>query len=374
LHEQFKEDALDIEIFDLLTDWKKRVNEHQKANIALADKFTNYHYWIGLPATILTAIASAALLVEAEESQIKLAIGIVGIIAAILTAFQTFSSYAKRAENHRLLVSQLVHLRRDIDIFEKFIPEKKTEREQRIREINDGISEIEKGAQKIEALAIVKKWPWVLVSLVGALALIFLLALGSEWLGQIPTAQRSVEYWVRESVQQGTETWEFDAYDPLIKKRTILVNTWINEIVTQKVITLLTYFNERDSESPITIYLSSTGGYTKDAFAIVHAIQESEAKVDTIAIGDCFSACTVILMSGTGERKIAQNSRIAVHTHSYPFDSDPYSYNTVLFEREKEYFQKFSTIPADWLNGREEFYYLSPEQAITFHIADEIIE
>jgi ATP-dependent Clp protease protease subunit len=365
---------VELEIFDLLTDWKQRVNDYQKVNIALAAKYERYHYWVGLPATIFTAILSAVLLVEVGEDRIKLVVGIVGIVAAILTAFQTFISYAKKAENHRLLATQLVNLRRDIDLFESFVPSDKSEREQRIREINERVSEIEKGAQKVSASMIIKKWPWVLVSFVGALALIFLIVLGSEWIGQMPATQRSVEYLVRESIQQGTEIWEFDARDPLLKKRVILVNTWINEMTTQKVITLLAYYNEKDSEAPISIYLSSTGGYTKDAFAIVQSIQESEAKVDTIALGDCFSACTVILMSGTGERKIAQNARIAVHTHSYPVDNDPYSYNTILYEREKDYFQNFSTIPADWLNRREELYYLSPEQAVTFHIVDGIIE
>jgi ATP-dependent protease ClpP protease subunit len=366
--------TMDIEIFDLITDWKQRVNNHQKANIALAIKYDKYHYGIGLPATILTAIAGATLLVEAEESRIKLAVGIVGVIAAVLTAFQTFSSRAKRAENHRLLASQLVYLRRDIDLFERFVPKEKSEREQRIHEIDERISEIEKGAQTTDARTIIKKWPWILVSFIGSLTLVFLLVLGSEWLGQIPTTQRSVEYWVRESVQQGTETWEFDAKDPLLKERTILINTWINEMATQKVMTLLAYLNEKDNEAPITIYLSSSGGYTKDAYAIVQAIQESESKVNTVALGDCFSACTIVLMSGTGDRKIAPNSLIAVHTHSYPYDNNPYSYNTILFERERDFYQEYSDIPDDWVKREEKLYYLSPEQAITFNVVDEILK
>jgi ATP-dependent protease ClpP protease subunit len=365
---------MELEIFDLLTDWKQRVNDQQKANIALAIKYDKYHYGIGITATVLTAIASATLLAEGGGSQIRLAVGIVGTIAAILTAFQTFYSHTKRAENHRVLASQLVHLRREINIFERFVPNRKSEREQRIREIEERISEIEEGPPTLDAIAIIKKWPWVLASFVAALAMIILIAVGSEWLGNISTAQRSVEYWVREAVQQGTETWEFDSKDPLLRQREILINTWINEITTQKVITLLTYFNEKDNKAPITIYLSSIGGFSKDAFAIVHAIQQSDSKVNTVALGDCFSACTMILMSGTGDRKIAENSRIAIHTHSYPHNGDPYSYNTILYEREIEFFQKYTNIPLDWINREENFYYLSPQQAMTYQIADEILE
>jgi ATP-dependent protease ClpP protease subunit len=365
---------MELEIYDLLTDWKQRVNDHQKANIALAIKYDKFHYGIGITVTVLTAIVSAALLAWAEESQIKLAVGIVGIIATILIAIQTFFSHSKRSENHRLFATQLVHLRRDIEIFERFLPDKKSERKQRIREINERISEIEEGTPKVDARAIIRKWPLFLLSFTAALLLIFLLALSSEWLGQFPVTQRSVEYWVREAVQQGTETWEFDSKDPLLRQREILINTWINEMTTQKVITLLTYFNEKDDEMPITIYLSSIGGFSKDAFAIVHAIQDSDSEVNTVALGDCFSACTMILMSGTGDRKIAENSRIAVHTHSYPPNRDPYSYNTILYEREMEFFQKFTNIPLDWINREENFYYLSPQQAITYQIVDDILE
>ena len=130
-------------------------------------------------------------------------------------------------------------------------------------------------------------------------------------------------------------------------------------MATQKVITLLAYLNEKDNDAPITIILSSNGGYTKDAYAIVHAMRESSSIVNTVALGDCFSACTKILMGGTGERRIAPDARLAIHTHSYPDDGNPYSNNTVLYQRENEFFQDYSEIPPEWISNREErFYYL----------------
>ena len=305
-------------IQELIDDWKQRVNDNQKVNYALAIKHNKYHYWIGLPATILTTIAGATLLVEVVEPRIRITVGIVGIVAAILSAIQTLYSHAKRAENHRLIASQLVHVRRDIEIFERFVPDSKSEREQRIREIEERILKIEEDAPAINVGAIIYKWPWIPLGFTGAIMLILLLALGSGWLEQIAAIPQSATYGVKESIQQGIETWEFDSRDPLVKQRIILINTSINEITTQKVITLLTYLNEKDNEAPISIYLSSSGGYTRDAYAIVHAIQESDSIVNTVALGDCFSACTKILMSGTGDRKIAQNSRIMIHTRSYP--------------------------------------------------------
>jgi ATP-dependent protease ClpP protease subunit len=208
-----------------------------------------------------------------------------------------------------------------------------------------------------------------------AILLILILVLVAEWLTSLPSTQQAAEIWQKESVQQGTVTWEFDANDPLLEQRTILINTWINEMTTQKVITLLAYLNEKDRDTPITIILSSNGGYTKDAYAIVHAIRESPCIVNTVALGDCFSACTKILMGGTGDRKIAPDSRLAIHTHTYPDDGYLYSKNTILFQRENEFFQDYSEIPPEWISNREErFYYMTPEQAVTYKIVDAILE
>ncbi len=362
---------MDYKTQKLINDWKQQVNDDQKANTALAKKLNQAHYLIGLPAIILAITAGVVLLMENVEPNIKVAAGIAGILAGIVSTIQTFYAPAKKSENHRLVVAQLAHVRRDVELFERFLPEKKPEKKQRIREIDDSLLNIEEHALGTET--VIKRWPWVLAGFAGSFALIFVLALGSSWLSQMsPTEQIPVD-WVSESVQQGLKTWEFDPEDPLVQQRIILVNTWINEIATEKVVTLLTYMNEIDNQEPITLYLTSIGGYTKDAYAIAHAMQASEAPVNTVTLGDCFSACTKVFMSGTGERMMIEDARIAIHTHAYPFDGDPYSNNTVLYQREREFFQANSDIPLDWISREERFYYLSPEDAMTYQLADKII-
>jgi ATP-dependent protease ClpP protease subunit len=365
---------MDLENFDLITDWKQRVDDSQKAYYALSVRHNKFHYWVGVLATILTTMASAALIVEVTNPGVRVTVGLLGVVAALLVAVQTFYSQAKRAEIYRCAVSQLSLARRDIEIFERFVPNRKSEREQRINAIDERISNIEVADITRQGTTETKTWPWILLLGASAVFVILLIALGREWINQIPATQQTEVYGIRESVQQGTASWEFDAEDPLIQQRVILINTFINELTTQKVITLLAYFNGRDNETPITIFLSSTGGYTKDAYAILQAMQESDSKVNTVAISDCFSAYIKILMGGTGERKIARNSRIMIHTHSYPYDDDPQSYSTILYERERDFFRENSEIPLDWIGREEKYYYLTPEQAITYQLADGILE
>ncbi|MFA9403555.1 MAG: SLATT domain-containing protein [Anaerolineales bacterium] len=162
---------MEHEIQELIDDWKQRVNDHQKANYALAIKHNKYHYWIGLPAIIFATVAGAALLSDAAEPGLRFSIGVVGIIAAILAGIQTFYSHAKKAEHHRFVASQLVHVRREVEIFERFVPDNISEREQRIREIDEKIPNVEDDDLPINELAGIRKWPWILLSFSGVFML-----------------------------------------------------------------------------------------------------------------------------------------------------------------------------------------------------------
>ena len=365
---------MDIETFDLVTDWKQRVNDLQKASLDLAAKSSRIHYILGILAVTLTAVTTLALFLNIGDSWTRNAVGVAGFTAAIIFTIQIFNSFAKRTEKHRYEVMHLVNIRRDIELFEKFIPKNAKEREQRTSEIEDRLVKVEKDSKEIDQVVQIRRWPYMLAGFGIAIGLIVLIPLIRNWYGYFTLTRNLESDWVRETIQQGTETWEFDPTDPLVEQRIILVNTWINEMTTQKVITLLTYLNEEDDQSPITILLSSTGGYSKDGYAIANAIQSSAAPVNTSAIGDCFSACAMILVSGTGERNTARISRIAIHIHEYPHNEDPYSDDMVRYEREKEFYLLHANIPQNWFNREENLYYLSPEQALKFEVIDAIVE
>jgi ATP-dependent Clp endopeptidase proteolytic subunit ClpP len=357
---------------ELIAGWKQRVNDQQKESYTLSIKHMRTHFWTGIPTIVFAAIAGATLLLDVQEPGMKTTAGVLGVLAAGLCALLTFYSQSQRAEQHRCLSSQMVHIRRDIEMFERFVPTRKKELEERIRQINENLSAVEGGGRSTELDTRPKSSSWFLPVLAGAILLGIVAVIGNEWVRQIPATQQTVAYGVRESVQHGLETWEFDVMDPLLEDRIILVNTLINEITTQKTVTLLKYLNGQDPEAPITLYLSSSGGYIKDAYAIVNAIQESEAPVNAIAIGDCFSACAKILMGSSGVRKIAPDSRVMIHTHAYPYDDDPRSADRILYDRERSFIQKYSKLPLDWVDRKEHFYYLTPEQAVSYGLVDMI--
>ncbi len=137
------------DIQQLLGEWKDKAREFGRASSALSIRYDKYHYGIGLPATILTVIAGATLLTETTVPWIKILVGIVGLIAAVLVAVQTFYSFAKRSESLRAVARQLEQVRREIDILSEFLPTDRAEQEKKLREISDKMAGIIKDVPAI---------------------------------------------------------------------------------------------------------------------------------------------------------------------------------------------------------------------------------
>jgi len=76
---------------------------------------------------------------------------------------------------------------------------------------------------------------------------------------------------------------------------------------------------EEDDKKPIDFYLSTYGGSADDMFAlydVMRIIQEKDEQViRTVGLGKVMSAGVLLLAAGTkGERKIAKNCRIMIHS------------------------------------------------------------
>ncbi len=137
----------------MIADWKERIDRRQRAHFYVAEKFNKYHYAIGLPATICAAVAGATLFTEVSDARVRMAVGAIGLIAAVLSAIQTFYSHAKRGEQHRTSAAQLGRVRREIEIFEQFTPQSKKEQEEKIREINEAMAKIEEDAPVVSSIS-----------------------------------------------------------------------------------------------------------------------------------------------------------------------------------------------------------------------------
>src|SRR5262245_7090573 len=160
--------------------------------------------------------------------------------------------------------------------------------------------------------------------------------------------------------------------DPLLRERIVVVTEGINERVARRVIEALLYLDRVDDHAPIKLYLSTQGGWLDPAFAIVDTMQTIRAPVDTIAIGGCFSAGSVILVAGTGTRSAAPNAILSIHANQ-PEGGSELSSDRTQRERFERHFAARASLPREWfpLVG-DEAYYLTPEEALQYHLIDRV--
>ena len=130
----------------LIDNWKERVSSNQDEQYNYAAKLNRDHYVIGVITTVFVTVSGATILTDIQDPTIKTIAGVIGLIAAVLSAVQTFYSHAKRSELHKASAVALGQARREIEVLEKFPPTKKTEREKRFRDIEELISQADKGA------------------------------------------------------------------------------------------------------------------------------------------------------------------------------------------------------------------------------------
>lgn len=83
-----------------------------KAHFNASDRWASYHYWLGVPAVVLSAVAGAAFFKDYGD-----AAGVMSVIVAVLTALMTFLKPSERAAGHKSSGDQYLSLRNDARVF-----------------------------------------------------------------------------------------------------------------------------------------------------------------------------------------------------------------------------------------------------------------
>lgn len=79
-----------------------------KAHFNAGERWTKYHYWLGIPSIILSTAAGAAFLKDLPEIAGAMSSG-----AALLTALMTFLKPSEKASSHKSSGDQYLTLRND---------------------------------------------------------------------------------------------------------------------------------------------------------------------------------------------------------------------------------------------------------------------
>jgi hypothetical protein len=107
---------------ELLNTWRKRARVAQIGHYRSAVKLENHHRrWgigvVGLNAAVGTAVF-ASLSETVDVTWVKILVGVVSVVAAILSGIQTFERAGERAEVHRQAATQFSALQREVELYQ----------------------------------------------------------------------------------------------------------------------------------------------------------------------------------------------------------------------------------------------------------------
>jgi hypothetical protein len=105
---------------DLLHRWLKRVRESAFAHYVAEEKYSRLRLIIGVPAAFMSAIVGTSVFAALDsnsglDTRVKIIVGVMSILAAVLTGLQTFLRFSERAEQHRKIATEFGILRRYIE-------------------------------------------------------------------------------------------------------------------------------------------------------------------------------------------------------------------------------------------------------------------
>jgi len=103
------------------------------------------------------------------------------------------------------------------------------------------------------------------------------------------------------------------AGDPLLAKRTVLIDTPIDDQSAQLAIAKLLFLNMQDRKTPISLHIDSPGGSVTSSLAVIDTITNIAAPVHTHAINLCNGTALLILVAGcAGKRRATQNAYLSI--------------------------------------------------------------
>ncbi|MDE6584175.1 MAG: ATP-dependent Clp protease proteolytic subunit [Anaeroplasmataceae bacterium] len=171
----------------------------------------------------------------------------------------------------------------------------------------------------------------------------------------------------------------FDIYSRLMQDRIILLIGEINDQTAGVMISELLYLDSISHED-IDIYISSPGGAITAGLAIFDTMRFIKSKVNTIVVGMAASMAAFLLASGTGKRKALPHAEVMIHQpyggmEGVVSDIDIQAkrllktkdlMNHLLAELTQQSVERIT-------HDTERDYYMSAQEALEYHIIDEIL-
>jgi hypothetical protein len=113
-----RESAWTDEIEQLLRDWRNRAYACQTGYYIMADRFRRWNYLLGIPVVVFSSIVGTTIFASLKDDvgiPVRVTVGSISILAAVLASLQTFLRFAESASLHAGGGAWYSAIRRDIE-------------------------------------------------------------------------------------------------------------------------------------------------------------------------------------------------------------------------------------------------------------------
>ncbi|MGA7412839.1 MAG: SLATT domain-containing protein [Bryobacteraceae bacterium] len=138
----------------LLLKWSERARANQFQHWESARYYELANYALGGPAVVLSAIVGTAVFATLEkllDIRIRLAVGAISVLSAILVAIQTFLRLSERAEKHRATAAAYSSVRRRIEAALSLAAEKDESLKGAVEEVLKELNSLAESAPTVPA-------------------------------------------------------------------------------------------------------------------------------------------------------------------------------------------------------------------------------
>lgn len=117
--------------------------------------------------------------------------------------------------------------------------------------------------------------------------------------------------------QSSIDPYQYQYYDNLVNKRTIIFNGVVDEDFFETVYLPLKTFEEDDDETPVTFIINTSGGSVFDSLYVAEYLTTYKKKMNMICTGSSMSMGTVLLAAAGKNPNITRyaykNSLLLIH-------------------------------------------------------------
>ena len=174
----------------------------------------------------------------------------------------------------------------------------------------------------------------------------------------------------------------YDIYSRLLKDRIIFLGSPVDDAMANIIIAQLLFLENQNPDKDIKLYVNSPGGSVSAGLAIYDTMQYIKPDVSTICIGLAASMGAVLLAAGQkGKRFILPNAEVMLHQVMGGAEGQAIDVK-IRAEHILKVKDRINQILANHTDqslakiekDTDRDYFMSPEEALKYHLVDKIIK